>query len=152
MRALSLDLVSRGYAAYNLEYRRLGASGGGFPETFVDVAAGIDFLGSRKPCGVDLSRWVAFERSALYIERQTIGSVLILGFLPCKYIKTQVTTSSSATGTALIGYAHCKLPCTLVPPIQLQSLDLCGLDTDHKVGFCCLSLEMIPVSHKPGLR
>ena len=36
-------LQSAGYAAWNLEYRRIGA-GGGWPTTFLDVAAGIDHL------------------------------------------------------------------------------------------------------------
>jgi acetyl esterase/lipase len=34
------DLAARGWAAWNLEYRRLG-DGGGWPETFDDVEAGI---------------------------------------------------------------------------------------------------------------
>jgi acetyl esterase/lipase len=37
------DLAATGWAAWNLEYRRLGG-GGGWPETFDDVAAGIDHL------------------------------------------------------------------------------------------------------------
>jgi acetyl esterase/lipase len=41
MDALCEDLASAGWASWNLEYRRLG-SGGGWPETFDDVAAGID--------------------------------------------------------------------------------------------------------------
>ncbi len=46
-RPLSLDLAGRGWATWNLEYRRLGTgkgSGGGWPMTFEDVAAGIDHL------------------------------------------------------------------------------------------------------------
>ncbi len=38
-RALAVD----GVAAYNVEYRRLG-SGGGWPTTFTDVAAAVDFV------------------------------------------------------------------------------------------------------------
>jgi acetyl esterase/lipase len=37
------DLAATGWAAWNLEYRRLGG-GGGWPWTFDDVAAGIDHL------------------------------------------------------------------------------------------------------------
>jgi acetyl esterase/lipase len=45
--ALVADLSARGWAVWNLEYRRLGLrSGGGWPATFEDVAAGIDRLGS----------------------------------------------------------------------------------------------------------
>jgi acetyl esterase/lipase len=43
MTELCLDLANRGLAAWNLEYRRVG-SGGGWPETFEDVAAGVDRL------------------------------------------------------------------------------------------------------------
>ncbi len=42
-RPLAADLVRRGYAVWNLEYRRAGA-GGGWPATFEDIAAGIDHL------------------------------------------------------------------------------------------------------------
>jgi acetyl esterase/lipase len=41
------DLVARGWAAWNLDYRAVGAgpcSGGGWPATFADVAAGLDAL------------------------------------------------------------------------------------------------------------
>ena len=41
---LAPDLADRGYAAWNLEYRRVG-DGGGWPATFTDVARGIDLLG-----------------------------------------------------------------------------------------------------------
>lgn len=43
MTDLCVDLARNGWAAWNLEYRRVGA-GGGWPETFADVAAGIDAL------------------------------------------------------------------------------------------------------------
>jgi acetyl esterase/lipase len=38
------DLRGRGLAVWNIEYRRLGESGGGYPGTFQDVAAAIDRL------------------------------------------------------------------------------------------------------------
>jgi acetyl esterase/lipase len=43
MEGLALDLVQRGWASWNLEYHRVG-SGGGWPTTLEDVAAGIDYL------------------------------------------------------------------------------------------------------------
>jgi len=46
MRPLALDLVARGYAAVNLEYRRLGEAGGGWPGTCEDVAAAVRTLGA----------------------------------------------------------------------------------------------------------
>jgi acetyl esterase/lipase len=54
------DLVGRGWAAWNIEYRRLG-SGGGVPETLDDVAAAIDCLAE---LDVDRSRVVAIGHSA----------------------------------------------------------------------------------------
>jgi acetyl esterase/lipase len=43
MRAVIGDLTRRGWAAWNIEYRRVG-NGGGWPQTFEDVAAAIDYL------------------------------------------------------------------------------------------------------------
>jgi dipeptidyl aminopeptidase/acylaminoacyl peptidase len=63
MHALCRDLVGAGWAAWNLEYRRLGLlSGGGWPETFEDVGAGIDHLAGMP--GVDLRTVVAIGHSA----------------------------------------------------------------------------------------
>jgi acetyl esterase/lipase len=58
------DLVGRGWAVWNLEYRRLGRlSGGGWPATFDDVVAGIDHLAElRAP--LDMGRVVAIGHSA----------------------------------------------------------------------------------------
>lgn len=53
---LAADLAGRGWAAWNLEYRRVGdgqGGGGGTPTTFDDVAAGIDLLADVAP-GLDL--------------------------------------------------------------------------------------------------
>jgi acetyl esterase/lipase len=44
MHALAADLQRHGCAVWNLEYRRVGGSGGGWPGTFSDVAAGLDTL------------------------------------------------------------------------------------------------------------
>lgn len=44
MNALAADLREAGVAAWNLEYRRVGGRGGGWPGTFADVAAGFDAL------------------------------------------------------------------------------------------------------------
>jgi acetyl esterase/lipase len=52
MRGLLSDLVRRGWATWNIEYRRLG-EGGGWPATFEDVAAAIDHL-ERLSAPIDL--------------------------------------------------------------------------------------------------
>jgi acetyl esterase/lipase len=53
MAAIADDLASRGFAVWNLEYRRLGAPGAGWPATMDDVAAGIDHLAQLPAGGVD---------------------------------------------------------------------------------------------------
>ena len=41
---LCADLTAAGVATWNLEYRRLGQGGGGWPGTYLDVARGLDHL------------------------------------------------------------------------------------------------------------
>jgi acetyl esterase/lipase len=64
MGSLALDLTTRGWATWNLEYNRVG-SGGGWPVTLEDVAAGIDRL---EEVGadhrLDLAKVVAIGHSA----------------------------------------------------------------------------------------
>jgi acetyl esterase/lipase len=64
MRPLCLDLARRGYAAWNVEYRRLGRDGGGWPQTFDDVAAAIDLLADLDDGGLDLGRVTLVGHSA----------------------------------------------------------------------------------------
>jgi len=44
MTPLACDLARRGFAAWNVEYRRVGQEGGGWPGTLDDVAAALDHL------------------------------------------------------------------------------------------------------------
>jgi pimeloyl-ACP methyl ester carboxylesterase len=61
MAGLADDLAARGWAVWNLEFRRLG-NGGGVPATLDDIAAGIDHLAELD--GLDLTRVVAIGHSA----------------------------------------------------------------------------------------
>ena len=71
-------LVRGGWAAWNLEYRRLGlGSEGGWPATFDDVRAGIGFL-HELDAPLDLGRVVALGHSAgghlaLWAAAQDLG-------------------------------------------------------------------------------
>ena len=47
--ALAEDLAERGWAAWNIEYRRLG-NGSGVPETLDDVSAAIHKLAADRGC------------------------------------------------------------------------------------------------------
>ena len=62
---LARDLAGRGFAAWNLEYRRVG-NGGGWPGTLQDVADGIDLLAELAAAGtpLDLGRTVTLGHSA----------------------------------------------------------------------------------------
>jgi acetyl esterase/lipase len=62
MRGLAADLVRRGWAVWNIEYRRLG-EGGGWPATFDDVARGLDHL-SKLDAPLDLDRLSVLGHSA----------------------------------------------------------------------------------------
>ena len=65
MQPLAEDLVARGYAVWNIEYRRVGMDGGGWPGTLTDAAAAIDHLevlAREQP--LDLQRVVAIGHSA----------------------------------------------------------------------------------------
>jgi acetyl esterase/lipase len=58
------DLRQRGFAVWNLEYRRLKA-GGGYPATFKDVAAGVDLVRKlAKPENLDLKHVVLVGHDA----------------------------------------------------------------------------------------
>jgi acetyl esterase/lipase len=64
MDAVCADLAGHGWAAWNLEYRRIGAGGtGGWPQTFDDVAAGIDHL-ALVDAPIDRGRVCAIGHSA----------------------------------------------------------------------------------------
>ena len=65
MRPLATALTDAGIATWNIEYRRLGHPGGGWPGTFQDVARGADFVRTLAADNqLDLSRTVAIGHSA----------------------------------------------------------------------------------------
>ncbi|MDH6612872.1 acetyl esterase/lipase [Streptomyces sp. SAI-208] len=57
------DLVSRGFAVWNVDYRRIGEPGGGWPGTFEDVAAAVDAVAGLDPA-VDADRVLVVGHSA----------------------------------------------------------------------------------------
>jgi acetyl esterase/lipase len=62
MTPLAVDLARRGIASWNIEYRRVGQKGGGWPGTFEDVAAAVDYLGELRE--IDTHRVVTCGHSA----------------------------------------------------------------------------------------
>jgi acetyl esterase/lipase len=77
MDELCRDLAARAWAAWNLEYRRLG-NGGGWPETFDDVEAGIGAIGASNTlllaighsAGGHLALWAAARRLVTHAVAQ----------------------------------------------------------------------------------
>lgn len=63
---IALDLTDRGFAVWNLEYRRVGTVGGGWPGTLQDVGTGIDQLAALQEVGepIDLERVTVVGHSA----------------------------------------------------------------------------------------
>ena len=62
MSDVCIDLTAHGVAAWNVEYRRVGG-GGGWPDTFLDVAAAVDLL-AELDAPLDLAHVVAVGHSA----------------------------------------------------------------------------------------
>ncbi|HYZ81077.1 MAG TPA: alpha/beta fold hydrolase [Solirubrobacteraceae bacterium] len=62
MAALAVDLVDRGWATWNVEYRRTG-TGGGVPETLEDVRAALRAL-AQLPAPLDRRRVIIIGHSA----------------------------------------------------------------------------------------
>ncbi|MBI3426748.1 MAG: alpha/beta hydrolase [Acidobacteria bacterium] len=62
---LSADLAHAGIATWNLEYRRIGDKEGAWPNTFADVAQGVDYVRTlAQTYPLDLQRVVALGHSA----------------------------------------------------------------------------------------
>ena len=62
---LCAALKKEGIASWSVEYRRVGETGGGWPATFKDVAAGFDFAATlAKSYPLDLSRVITMGHSA----------------------------------------------------------------------------------------
>lgn len=65
MTDLAADLASHGCAAWNIEYRRIGDNGGGWPGTLLDVALATDYIRTIAPTyQLDLNRVITVGHSA----------------------------------------------------------------------------------------
>jgi acetyl esterase/lipase len=65
LRPLAAALAQAGIATWNVEYRRAGSPGGGWPTTFLDLAAAADFLKTLAPTyNLDLKRVILVGHSS----------------------------------------------------------------------------------------
>lgn len=65
MRPLAEELVQLGYAVWNIDYRRVGDPGGGWPGTLQDVGTAVDHLARLEVAnGLDLTQVVLIGHSA----------------------------------------------------------------------------------------
>ena len=94
-RPLALDLAARGWAAYNVEYRRVG-NGGGWPATLLDVAAALDHLAE---LDVDLTRVVTIGHSAGgHLAVWAAGRAMLPGAAPGSSPQVAVTGAVAQAG------------------------------------------------------
>lgn len=64
-RPVATDLAGRGYAVWNIAYRRIDEPGGGYPGTYADIGAALDRLAADAPARkLDLARLVLLGHSA----------------------------------------------------------------------------------------
>ncbi len=109
MTDLCIDLAAHGLAAWNVEYRRVGG-GGGWPGTFEDVAAGVDFL-SEIDAALDLSSVVSVGHSAggqlaLWAAARTTLPADAPGGAP----RIRITAAVSQAGVLDLGLAATLMP------------------------------------------
>ena len=120
-RPISLDLTRRGWAAWNVEYRRLGG-GGGWPMTFQDVADSIDRLAALADRRLDLTRVTLLGHSAgahlalWAADRATTPSNAVGGsplVLPTRVVALAPVTDLASAGRAarqLVGGSPDEFP------------------------------------------
>jgi acetyl esterase/lipase len=103
------DLAGRGYAVWNLEYRRLGEPGGGWPGTLADVAAGMDHLAEfvSKGIALDLKRVVTIGHSAGgHLALWAAGRHHIQGGNPGAHPKVRIRAAVGQAPVADLVRAH----------------------------------------------
>jgi acetyl esterase/lipase len=97
MHGLAADLAKRGYAAWNVEYRRVGPSGGGYPESMQDVLQALNYLRELPNAHqLDLSRVAVVGHSAggyLSIWAGSIPAGDLKKIMPVPQVKVKLGVS-----------------------------------------------------------
>jgi acetyl esterase/lipase len=131
MTKLAQDLVARGIAVWNIEYRRVGNKGGGWPGTFLDVAQASDYLLTiAAEHALDLERVVAVGHSA--------GAHLALWLGTRGKLASDHELTNSTTPLALCGIV------SLAGAMDLEHVWALGLGNDAVVELLDGSPEEVP--------
>lgn len=101
MTPIARDLAGRGFAVWNLEYRRLGAPGGGWPGTFDDVAGGVDHLAEIASGGIDLDLGRVFT-----VGHSAGGQLALWAAAPRANARVRVAGACSQAGLCDLVQAH----------------------------------------------
>lgn len=124
MHPMAADLQARGYAVWNVEYRRMDTPGGGWPGTFEDVAAAVAAvadLGAETPdlrrvglighsAGGQLALWVAATRKTARHARRVVPAVVVSLAGVCDLTTAAQLGLSSAAVEQLLGGAPQERP------------------------------------------
>jgi acetyl esterase/lipase len=102
---LADSLVADGYAVWNIEYRRLGEDGGGWPGTFDDVAAAVDTLDGLDD-RLDLAKVLVVGHSAggqlaKYVAGRTDGKIRFRGAVSISGVLDLVAADDDRLGSVL---------------------------------------------------
>lgn len=112
------DAVTRGYATWNIEYRRVGDTGGGYPGTLGDVAAAVDRLAGMADeyrldvdrvsvvghsAGGHLALWVG-QRGALAHDAPGAGPVVVPSIVVGQAPVADLTANTDLGGGAVAAF------------------------------------------------
>lgn len=171
-RPLARNLVRQGYAVLNLEYRRVGEPGAGWPGTFLDAVDGVGLaarpLPSRNPAsesprldpsrvaivghcsGGHLALWAAAWLSGLWLRSEWIGPARPQ--TPGERIEVRaVVTLGAVTDLHAAERDRLDLPCPLVPAGRLPAaVELLGGPRPAAAGRYRLGspLDLLPMGRE----
>jgi acetyl esterase/lipase len=143
MDAIADDLVARGFAVWNLEYRRLGSAGTVWPAPMNDAAAGVEHLARLAADGADidldrvvvvghsagghLALWVGARNGSRHVESARVRVLAAAGLAPITDLASAYEARLGGEVVAeLLGGTPNEYPdrCRVSSPIEMVPLGL----------------------------